>query len=497
MLNRWSFLKTGFYEGIKIERYQYRTRDGVELTGVDVMPDDDEDDEEFFVNKGLRPYRLSELDLPGWLNDLGKDRATLTTVLNEVSAITPARDGKLREIKAAVREKATTPTADNDGTPNRKLLVFTTFKDTALYLYDNLPGLADELGINMAMVAGDETHTTIGGNTFNAILTNFAPIARNRRESNEPDIDLLIATDCISEGQNLQDCDSVLNYDIHWNPVRLIQRFGRIDRIGSRNPSVHMHNYWPTNDMDVYLKLENRVQARMALADIAATGSEDPFTDADAQLDLRFRDEQLLKLREEILDMDELADGPVMSDFTLDHFLAQLLRYLEKNRDILEELPHGIYAVTEDKASAVHPGVVFFLRQLNAASITPPQGVASPVHPHYIVYIQDNGTIRFGCANARQALSVFEAASSGKAEPITRLCDQFDRLTNFGKAMGPYDKLLNSVIAHIRQAHADTQNRNLRPGGARDFRFTPASEMPRSASDFELVTWLIMMDGPA
>ena len=481
----------------KIERYQYRTRDGVELTGVDVMPDEDEDDEEFFVNKGLRPYRLSELNLPGWLDDLSKDRATLTTVLNEVSAITPARDGKLREIKAAVREKATTPTADNDGTPNRKLLVFTTFKDTALYLYDNLSGLADELGINMAMVTGDETHTAVGGNTFNAILTNFAPIARNRRESNEPDIDLLIATDCISEGQNLQDCDSVLNYDIHWNPVRLIQRFGRIDRIGSRNPSVHMHNYWPTNDMDVYLKLENRVQARMALADIAATGSEDPFTDADAQLDLRFRDEQLLKLREEILDMDELADGPVMSDFTLDHFLAQLLRYLEKNRDMLEELPHGIYAVTEDKASAVQPGVVFFLRQLNAASITSPQGVASPIHPHYIVYIQDNGTIRFGCANARQALGVFEAASSGKAEPLTRLCDQFDHLTNFGKTMGPYDKLLNSVIAHIRQAHADTQNRNLRPGGARDFRFTPASEMPRSASDFELVTWLIMMDGSA
>ena len=213
----------------------------------------------------------------------------------------------------------------------------------------------------MAMVAGDETHTTVGRNAFNDILTNFAPIARNRGESSEPEVDLLIATDCISEGQNLQDCDSVLNYDIHWNPVRLIQRFGRIDRMGSRNPSIHMHNYWPTNDMDVYLKLENRVQARMALADIAATGSDDPLTDTDAQLELRFRDEQLLKLREEILDMDELADGPVMSDFTLDHFLAQLLRYLEKNRDMLEELPHGIYAITEAKASAIQPGVVFFL----------------------------------------------------------------------------------------------------------------------------------------
>ena len=258
-------------------------------------------------------------------------------MLDQVAAITPERDGKLKEIKAAIRQKATNPTADNAGAQNRKLLVFTTFKDTALYLYDNLSDLADEVDINMAMVAGDETRTSVGRNAFNDILTNFAPIARNRGESSEQSIDLLIATDCISEGQNLQDCDTVLNYDIHWNPVRLIQRFGRIDRIGSRNPSVHMLNYWPTDDMEKYLKLENRVQARMALADIAATGSDDPLTVAeDAQLELRFRDEQLLKLREEILDMDELADGPVMSDFTLDHFLAQLLRYLEKNRDMLE-----------------------------------------------------------------------------------------------------------------------------------------------------------------
>ena len=479
----------------KIERYQDRPHDAVEPAGVDVMPDDDEEDEEFFVNRGVKPYRLSELDLPRWLDDLREDQATLTTALGNVVAITPERDGKLRQIKMAVRQKVTDPTADNDGAPNRKLLVFTTFKDTALYLYHNLAGLARELGVNMAMVAGDETHTTAGSNTFNAVLTNFAPIARNRGELSEPDIDLLIATDCISEGQNLQDCDTVLNYDIHWNPVRLIQRFGRIDRIGSRNPSVHMHNYWPTNDMDVYLKLENRVQARMALADIAATGSDDPFTEAEAQLEMRFRDEQLLKLREEILDMDELADGPVMSDFTLDHFLAQLLRYLEKNRDMLEELPHGIYAVTEDKASAIQPGVIFFLRQQNTAAGSSRQRVASPVHPFYVVYIQDSGTIRFGCANARQALGVFEAVASGKTKPITRLCDQFDRLTDFGKKMGHYDGLLNSVIAHIRQAHADTQTRSLRPGGARDFRFTPASETPRRAADFELVTWMVVMDG--
>ena len=485
----------------KIERYQGRTLNGVELTEVDVMPDDDEDDEEFFVNKGRRPYRLNELDLPRWLTDLRQDQATLTTVRTEVSAITADRDGKLKEIKAAVHQKATNPTSSNDGVPNRKLLVFTTFKDTAIYLYDNLGELACELGVNMAMVAGDETRTTVGSNAFNDILTNFAPIARNRGESREPEVDLLIATDCISEGQNLQDCDTVLNYDIHWNPVRLIQRFGRIDRIGSRNPSVYMHNYWPTNDMDVYLKLESRVQARMALADVAATGSDDPLTikeaQAGAQFELRFRDEQLLKLREEILDMDELAGGPVMSDFTLDHFLAQLLRYLEKNRDMLEALPHGIYAVTEGGTSTLQPGVVFLLRQQNAASGSSQQRVASPVHPYYIVYIQDNRTIRFGCANARQALGVFEAATSGKVEPITRLCDQFDRLTDFGKTMGHYDRLLNDVISHIKQAHADTQARILKPDGARDARLTPASETPRSAADFELVTWMVVMDGSA
>ena len=478
----------------KIERYQDRTRDEVELAGLDVLPDDDGDDEEFFVNRGLKPYRLSELDLPGWLNDLRKDRATLNVVLSEVVAITPERDGKLREIKAAVRQKATDPTTSNDGTPNRKLLVFTTFRDTALYLFNNLAVLADELGVNTAMVAGDETHTTVGRNTFNNILTNFAPIARRRGASSVPEVDLLIATDCISEGQNLQDCDTVLNYDIHWNPVRLIQRFGRIDRIGSRSPSVHMHNFWPTDDMDVYLKLESRVQARMALADIAATGSEDPFADADAQLELRFRDEQLRKLRKEILDMDELADGPVMSDFTLDHFLAQLLRYLEKNRDMLEELPHGIYAVAADEASTLQPGAIFFMRQQNATANSARQRVVSPVHPHYIVYILDNGTIRFSCANARQALGVFEAATSGKTKPIVRLCDQFDHLTSSGKAMDHYDKLLDSVIAHIRQAHTETQNRSLRPGGARDFRFTPTSQMPRNAADFELVTWLVVLD---
>jgi len=477
----------------KIERYQNGKQPNTALGEADVLPDEDDEDEEFFVGGSRRPYRLTELDLPRWQADLQRDKDTLEAVRRQVAAITPERDGKLREIKRAIRERLKKPTTDRDGKTNRKLLVFTTFKDTAKYLYDNLSGLAAELGVRMAMVSGDETHTSVGVNDFNAILTNFAPVARNRSgAAGDSDIDLLVATDCISEGQNLQDCDTVLNYDIHWNPVRLIQRFGRIDRIGSRSESVRMLNYWPTSDMDVYLKLESRVQARMALADIAASGDEDPFTEADAQLELNFRDEQLLKLRDEVLTIDDLDDGPVMSDFTLDHFLTQLLRYLEANKDALEAMHPGVYAVAPSEPDA-QPGVIFFLRQRNTAGPKQRQRPASPVHPFYFCYIQDNGNIRYGCGNARQILAVFEAAATGITAPIIELCDRFDRETQQGRDMSLYDKLLNDVIAHIRQSHNSAQIEGLRSGG-RGFMLSADSETPRSATDFELLTWLVIKD---
>ena len=480
----------------RIEDYRQRPASGPTLDDNEALPDDDEDDEDFFVNRARDPYRFGELDLPRWLADLAQDKATLTAVLRQVERIGPERDGKLKSIRRAVRDKATRPTARNDGAPNRKLLVFTTFKDTAQYLYCNLADMASELGLNMAMVAGDEAHPG-GRNRFNAILTNFAPAARKRAESDadEPEIDLLIATDCISEGQNLQDCDTVLNYDIHWNPVRLIQRFGRIDRIGSPNRAVRMINYWPTDDMDRYLKLEGRVQARMALADIAATGSDDPFTSEDvkegAQLELGFRDQQLLRLKEEILDMDDLDDGPVMSDFTLDHFMAQLLRYLERNRDELESLPNGVYAVADDDAA--RPGVVFLLRQRNAAAVSAGRRVASPVHPFYLVYVRDDGGIRYGCANARQTLAAFEAAAAGVTEPIRALCDRFDAETQGGADMARYAGLLKSAAAHIARAHGSEQRAAKGRNRQRGSRVGRSSEAPRTLEDFELLTWLVVM----
>ena len=489
----------------RIEAYQLRGQDDGDLS--DNVPDEDEEDEEFLINRGRHPYHLSELDLARWRAEIEGDRATLTAAWENVSAITPDRDGKLQQLRHTLRKRVDAPTIDVHGTPNRKLLVFTTFKDTALYLYDNLQRDAEELGVRMAMVSGDTTRDTArsatgagdgsGGGYFQSVLSDFAPRARRRGENGSgPDIDLLIATDCISEGQNLQDCDTVLNYDIHWNPVRLIQRFGRIDRIGSRNPAVYMLNYWPTKDMDAYLRLESRVMSRMALVDTTASGSDDPFTEEGlqegAQFELNFRDQQLLRLKDDILDLDDLSDGIVMSDLSMDYFMSQLRQYLERNKEELEAVPLGAYAVAENPADGPGPGVIFVLRQHNAAAVAPRQRTASPVHPYYLVAIKDDGTIRFGCSNARQVLQAFESAASGHNKPIRNLCDWFDRETKQGARMERYDSLLNDFIAHVQQSLAANVTRGLGKDGSRDFLLPKTSETPQKASDFELVTWLVL-----
>ena len=476
----------------KIARYEQNQQ--IPDAQADAHPDDDEDDEDFFVNRARNPYHLRELDYTRWKKDLIKDKQTLTAAWEKVRAITPERDGKLKAIKAHIRGKAQNPTTDKDGKTNRKLLIFTTFKDTAVYLYDKLSDLAAELNLNMAMVSGNGTQTINGQNNFNIILNNFAPKARTKKDSVVDEIDLLIATDCISEGQNLQDCDTVLNYDIHWNPVRIIQRFGRIDRIGSRNLTVKMINYWPTEDMEVYLRLQSRVESRMVLADAAASGDDDPLNELtyeQAQMELNFRDAQLKQLRENVPDLDDFSDSVVMSDFTLDYFFAQLLKYLERNRAELEATPKGAYGLTDNRDNPTETGVIFFLRQLNTTT-DKEKKTPSPVYPYYTVYIRKNGDIRYGCANTKQVLDLFEASAVGKSDPLTELCLQFDQETQHGKNMGDYNKLLNAVIAHITRSHQKTQSKNLGRGGTRGFKLPVASAAPRDSGDFELVTWLII-----
>ena len=480
----------------KIERFEQHK--DIPDAQADVLPDDDEDDEEFLINRARNPYHLKELNCTRWKQDIIKDKQTLTAAWNKVKSITPQRDGKLKRIKEDIRRKMLNPRKDKEGNRNRKLLIFTTFKDTAEYLYENLSELASELDFKMAMVSGDSTQTTRGQNNFNTILTNFAPWGRLRADKTSDNIDLLIATDCVSEGQNLQDCDTVLNYDIHWNPVRIIQRFGRIDRIGSRNIEIQMINYWPTEDMEVYLRLRNRVESRMALADATASGDDDPlneYTYQQAQMTFNnrgnFRDKQLEQLREDVIDLDDLSDGVVMSDFTLDYFFAQLLKYLERNRERLEATPEGAYAVTNNKSNPTEKGVIFFLRLQNANG-NKQEKAASPIHPYYTVYIRNSGDIRYSCINAKQVLDLFEASTVDKAKVIDDLCLWFDQETEYGDKMGHYNKLLDTVIAHITRSHTKTQTQGIKRGAPRDTKLTSASKTPKVSDDFKLVTWLVI-----
>ena len=408
------------------------------------------------------------------------------------------RDAKLSELKRSVAQKVRAAPTDKDGRPNRKVLVFTTFADTARYLYENMADWArDELDVHIALVAGASgNRATLKASTFDDILGHFAPRAQQRPETTE-EIDILIATDCLSEGQNLQDCDLTVNYDIHWNPVRLMQRFGRIDRLGSRNKRVGMVNFWPTENLDRYLDLKNRVEARMALADATATGLDDPLAPEarePVQMELQFRDGQLRRLREESLDIEDAEDGINLNDLTLDDFIADLLNYIQQHREALEAAPFGIYAVADanrplDKTApsdASGPGVIFCLRH----TATPSQKTPNRIQPYFLCYIRDDGTVRFTFRQAKQTLSLFQALASGIDKPINVLEDAFDARTQQGTDMAHYEELLAKALRSIARTFVNAQLKGL--GQQRDAVLAKGSEQPTNAGDFELVTWLVL-----
>ena len=365
-------------------------RDRGEMEAFDAIPEEDEEDDEFVVGKGRRRYRLDELDVDKWQRDLHEDRQVLGELHHQAKQVTVERDAKFMELKAVLRRKIEQAPIDMDGKPNRKALVFTTFADTAYYLYEYLEEWAQsELGVQLALVTGGgNNRSSVGKSAFNDILARFSPRAQ-QAEIEGDEIDIVIATDCLSEGQNLQDCDLVVNYDIHWNPVRLMQRFGRIDRLGSRNRQVAMTNFWPTEHLDRYLSLKDRVEARMALVDVAATGLDDPLNQGEQakderkgsiQMELTFRDKQLTRMRDEILDIEEADDSINLSDLTLDDFLAELIRYIQQNREALEFAPLGIHAVVSNAVSTasaaqpdiVRPGVIFCFKRNGAQTARTP-----------------------------------------------------------------------------------------------------------------------------
>ena len=476
---------------------------------------DDDDDDDFVVNKARHPFHFRDMQLGEWIEDLRADRVALEAALADVAKITPERDGKLEKLRAFLAESWENPRVDRDGRENRKVLVFTAFKDTADYLYENLRGFAEEKGARIAMVAGTVTRAGWGKNDYNEILTNFAPLGRGRYKRDEsgapiadgePEIDWLIATDCVSEGQNLQDCDTVVNYDIHWNPVRLIQRFGRIDRIGTRNREVRAIHFWPMQELDKYLKLKGRVQARMALLDLAATGDENPFAQGEnagerlVEMDLNFRDKQLLQLNEEVLDLEDLDDSLTISDFILDDFFAQLLEYLRANKEELEKMPLGVCAVVGESESGqarlltdARAGAIFLLRQKNAATQNP----HNLRHSHYVGYVRDDKTVYFPFSSPKRALAVFAEIARGEKEPLQGLCDDFARETENGKRMEKYTALVDVFVGDIAKRFAQADTRQLAPlaAHAREAKLTIAAHCPRNLEDFDLITWLVIRKG--
>ena len=463
-----------------------------------------EEDEELreAFEVGTLKYRMEHMDVDRWLVDLSADKQQLSMLAESAGGVGPERDAKLEELKTIIKAKVTRPTTNNRGDVNRKIIVFCAFADTAAYLYEQLADwVTQSLKVNIALVSGGArpNRTSLGAAEFNQILTNFAPRAKQRSKMSkmpqDSEIDILIATDCISEGQNLQDCDLLVNYDIHWNPVRIIQRFGRIDRIGSLNETIQLINFWPTPDLNKYINLKNRVEARMALVDIAATNEDNILTNAELeeliQQDLKYRDKQLMRLKDEVLDLEDFNESVALNEFSLDDFRMDLSNYVEANRAVLQDAPYGLYGVvpaSTEHASA-KPGVIYCLRQQNHQ---PAQGheAVNPLTPYFLVYIQADGAVRYNFTAPKQVLDIFRALCQGKTEPYTELCKLFDADTQHGQDMNAYSALLDKTVAAIVAQFTRKNAANLFTG--RGGKLMDATRAVKNNSDFELITWLVI-----
>lgn len=486
----------------RIKRFQtlHSQNTEVEAPPLTVTELDDEELRDAMQVGQKLVYQMAHLDVEAWLNDLARDKDQLVGLYNSASAISVDRDAKLAELKKLIAQKVQHPTINKQEQPNRKVLVFTAFADTAVYLYEALSSWASsELKIHLALVTGDTSRnkTTFGRSEFNQILTNFSPTAKKRSKMlsmpQDAEIDLLIATDCISEGQNLQDCDYLVNYDIHWNPVRIIQRFGRIDRIGSLSTTVQMVNFWPTEDLNKYINLKNRVEARMALVDIAATQEDNLLAAVEdiIQDDLKYRDKQLLRLKDEVLDLEDFNETVSLTEFTLDDFRIELSKYIESNRKLLQDAPLGLYALVPPHPDYpfIAPGVIFCLRQKGKSVGSE---TVNPLQPHFLVYVRDDRVVRFTFAQPKQILEIHRLLCAEKTTPYEQLCNLFDQQTRHGNDMSVYSELLQAAIASIVSTFRKRTLSNLQ--SSRGAVLMDARNNVEKTTDFELITWLVIKD---
>ncbi|MDD4290204.1 MAG: helicase-related protein [Patescibacteria group bacterium] len=425
---------------------------------------------------------LADMNILGWREDLKADLKIAAELLKEMKKVTPDNDKKLEDLKELINYKINHTINYN----NKKILIFTAFADTANYLYKNISKhVKEKYNLEVAKVVGnDQNECTWNINKqFNNILTNFSPIAKERKHREDKEIDVLIATDCISEGQNLQDCDYLINYDIHWNPVKIIQRFGRIDRIGSHNKDIQLVNFWPNIPLDDYINLKKRVENRMIMVDAAATGEDNVLT--NESIDLEYRKKQLEKLQEEVVDIEDMNAGISITDLGLNDFRMDLVNYIKEHGD-LDSVPSGIHSVCRKSLEKdIKPGVIFVLKNRNNSINI---NNTNQLHPFYLVYINEDGEILSNHLNVKNTLDVMRIISKGNSEPIKDVYEVFNNETDDGKNMKKYSDLLGQSIKSILSVKDETDINSLFSGGG-----TTALENDiKGLEDFELITFTVI-----
>ena len=428
---------------------------------------------------------LADMDYKTWRAELQQDAENLELLTLMIADITPEHDLKLQNLLHLLDEKMRTPI--NVG--NKKVLIFSAFSDTAEYLYDQVAGYVKEkYGLDTAVITGSiDGRTTIKGlkATLNNVLTCFSPISKGRdvlMPGSTKEIDILIATDCISEGQNLQDCDYLVNYDIHWNPVRIIQRFGRIDRIGSRNKVIQLVNFWPDMTLDEYINLKSRVETRMKISVMTSTGDDD-LINPEEKGDLEYRKQQLKRLQEEVVDMEDMSTGISIMDLGLNEFRLDLLDYIKTHGDLAKK-PKGLHAVVP--ATAENPeGVIFVLRNINNSVNIDNQ---NRIHPFYMVYIRTDGEVVCDYLNPKKLLDTIRLLCRGKSEPLMPLCAKFNEETDDGRNMKDVSQLLSDAINSIMDVKEESDIDSLFSAGGTSALMNAVSGL----DDFELICFLVV-----
>lgn len=459
-----------------------------ELAGLDFDVDDEDDANLEALSFGEKiKIDLDDLDIESWQRDLWNDRETLRELLDEMRKITPKHDLKLRKLKQLIVDKAQHPI--NEG--NRKVLVFSAFADTADYLYRELAPTLANVGLDTAVITGGShgAKTTLGvGFDFQQVMSLFSPHSKQRRltmPQETRELDVLIGTDVISEGQNLQDCDYLINYDIHWNPVRIIQRFGRIDRIGSTNSQIQLVNFWPDISLDEYINLKERVENRMVIADLASTADDNVLTLENS--DAAFRKEQLRKLQDEVIELEDVRTGVSITDLGLNDFRMDLLGYIKEHGD-LDKAPRGLHAVIPaDNSKGLHPGVIFALRNLTAGEDI---NRGNRLHPHYLVYLDDQGKVVANHTEAKHLLDLLRVGCRPHEEPVPEVVNLFNAATGDGSRMDKYSALLTDAIRSMIETTEERDIDSLFTGGST----TALTQTIAGLDDFELTAFVAVVD---